>query len=84
MLHSYNFNDVFCSYCETIGLEGTFTTEVTRKREGRFDYRFKVKGKLYGEVDDAEVVLTTAGVDNPQSFVFTVNHNLILFSLLYC
>ena len=76
---SKNCYYVFCRYCETIGLEGNFTNEVTRRREGRFDYKFKVRGKMYGEVDDAEVVLTTAGLNNPQDFVFTVNRNLNTF-----
>ena len=38
-----------------------------------FQYEIKLKGKLYKEVENAEITLTTVAEDSPKDFKFTVN-----------
>ena len=58
---------LYFRYCKTVGLAGKFTS--TQKRN---HYIIKLKGKLYNEVEDAEITLKTEQRSNPENFEFQV------------
>ncbi len=58
-------------YCQTVGMQGEFDSrDLGRESDGRL--RIRLSGSLYNEVDNAEVILSTRPVGNPQDFAFRV------------
>ena len=66
------------SYAETVGLEGPFTSDKQRIGPRNFQYQIKLKGTLYNEVENAEIILSTTAEDRPKDFNFKVNYDDIL------
>eukprot|EP00112_Aurelia_sp_Birch-Aquarium-sp1_P001545 Seg1167.1 transcript_id=Seg1167.1/GoldUCD/mRNA.D3Y31 product="hypothetical protein" protein_id=Seg1167.1/GoldUCD/D3Y31 len=66
----------FEGYCETIGLAGSFTTEIEQGEGQKYYYKFKLTGHLYKEVEGAEVTLRTEGKDDPREFSFSYQLDL--------
>ena len=60
------------SYAETVGMEGWFVTEIKHKSKDVSEYQIKLKGDLYKEVKNAEILLTTVAEDRPKDFEFKV------------
>ena len=58
-------------------MAGNFTTESLNKNNGNFDYQIKLKGTLYKEVENAEIVLTTKAEDRPRDFKFRVSYAVV-------
>ncbi len=60
-------------YCQTIGIQGEFTSAYERKPENKMEYKIELTGKMYNEVDNANVIVTTDGEGAPASFSFKVS-----------
>ena len=67
----------FCRYCETVGLKGKFATEIELGNGKTFYYVIRMTGKMYKEVEGAEIILKTKGKDKPEKFSFMVNFMII-------
>ena len=54
-------------------MEGWFVTEIKHKSQDVSEYQIKLKGDLYKEVKNAEILLTTVAEDRPKDFEFKVS-----------
>ena len=59
-------------YAETVGVEGPFVSEPIRRDGNKEIYTIKLRGNLYKEVENVEIVLTTEDEERPKDFKFKV------------
>ena len=70
----FHFNSLSTlhSYAETVGLEGPFQSNSIRETGDDIHYQIIMRGNLYNEIENVEVVLTTKARDRPSDFKFKV------------
>eukprot|EP00794_Sanderia_malayensis_P008625 gene8625-9555_t len=57
-------------YCHTIGMQGEFSSTYQKVQNNKNEYKIELNGKLYNEVDNADIVLTTDGEGKPEEYSF--------------
>eukprot|EP00794_Sanderia_malayensis_P008627 gene8627-9557_t len=56
-------------YCQTIGMQGEFSSAYFQS-DNKNEFQIELNGKMYNEVDNADILLTTDGEGKPEKFLF--------------
>eukprot|EP00794_Sanderia_malayensis_P008626 gene8626-9556_t len=56
-------------YCQTIGMQGEFSSAYFQS-DNKNEFQIELNGKMYNEVDNADILLTTDGEGKPETFAF--------------
>eukprot|EP00794_Sanderia_malayensis_P021371 gene21371-23454_t len=56
-------------YCQTIGMQGEFSSAYFQS-DNKNEFQIELNGKMYNEVENADILLTTDGEGKPEKFLF--------------